>query len=232
MIKDIKMITGGMCETNSYIISDENGVCVIVDPEGRADVYTRYIESNALKPEAILLTHAHFDHIGAMEPLRKEYSVKVYAGEREKAVLNDPRINLTSMIGQGRSFEADVYLSDGEEFTIGSMTFKTVYTPGHTCGSVVYLIDGVMIAGDTLFMGSCGRTDFPTGDWGKMNESLQMLKNLEGDYRVLSGHGPETTLERERRTNMFMNYKLFAKQTGLLSEKNRRQAFFRAVFNG
>ncbi len=205
MIKDIKMITGGMCETNSYIISDENGVCVIVDPEGRADVYTRYIESNALKPEAILLTHAHFDHIGAMEPLRKEYSVKVYAGEREKAVLNDPRINLTSMIGQGRSFEADVYLSDGEEFTIGSMTFKTVYTPGHTCGSVVYLIDGVMIAGDTLFMGSCGRTDFPTGDWGKMNESLQMLKNLDGDYRVLSGHGPETTLERERRTNMFMN---------------------------
>ena len=205
MIKDIKMITGGMCETNSYIISDENGVCVIVDPEGRAGVYTRYIESNALKPEAILLTHAHFDHIGAMEPLRKEYSVKVYAGEREKAVLNDPRINLTSMIGQGRSFEADVYLSDGEEFTIGSMTFKTVYTPGHTCGSVVYLIDRVMIAGDTLFMGSCGRTDFPTGDWGKMNESLQMLKNLEGDYRVLSGHGPETTLERERRTNMFMN---------------------------
>ena len=199
------MITGGMCETNSYIISDENGVCVIVDPEGRADVYTRYIESNALKPEAILLTHAHFDHIGAMEPLRKEYSVKVYAGEREKAVLNDPRINLTSMIGQGRSFEADVYLSDGEEFTIGSMTFKTVYTPGHTCGSVVYLIDRVMIAGDTLFMGSCGRTDFPTGDWGKMNESLQMLKNLDGDYRVLSGHGPETTLERERRTNMFMN---------------------------
>ena len=205
MIKDIKMITGGMCETNSYIISDENGVCVIVDPEGRADVYTRYIESNALKPEAILLTHAHFDHIGAMEPLRKEYSVKVYAGEREKAVLNDPRINLTSMIGHGRSFEADVYLSDGEEFTIGSMTFKTVYTPGHTCGSVCYLIDDVMIAGDTLFMGSCGRTDFPTGDWGKMNESLQMLKNLEGDYRVLSGHGPETTLERERRTNMFMN---------------------------
>ena len=205
MIKDIKMITGGMCETNSYIISDENGVCVIVDPEGRADVYTRYIESNALKPEAILLTHAHFDHIGAMEPLRKEYSVKVYAGEREKTVLNDPRINLTSMIGQGRSFEADVYLSDGEEFTIGSMTFKTVYTPGHTCGSVVYLIDRVMIAGDTLFMGSCGRTDFPTGDWGKMNESLQMLKNLDGDYRVLSGHGPETTLERERRTNMFMN---------------------------
>ena len=205
MIKDIKMITGGMCETNSYIISDENGVCVIVDPEGRADVYTRYIESNALKPEAILLTHAPFDHIGAMEPLRKEYSIKVYAGEREKAVLNDPRINLTSMIGQGRSFEADVYLSDGEEFTIGSMTFKTVYTPGHTCGSVVYLIDRVMIAGDTLFMGSCGRTDFPTGDWGKMNESLQMLKNLEGDYRVLSGHGPETTLEREIRTNMFMN---------------------------
>ena len=204
MIKNIKTFIGGMCETNSYILSDENGVCVIVDPEGRAESYINYIKDNGLRPEAILLTHAHFDHIGAMEPLRKEYSIKVYAGEKEKPVLNDPGINLTMMIGAGRSFEADVYVSDGEEFTIGSMKFRTLYTPGHTCGSVCYIIDDVMIAGDTLFMGSCGRTDFPTGDWARMNESLQMLPNMEGDYRVLSGHGPETTLERERRTNMFM----------------------------
>ena len=108
------------------------------------------------------------------------------------------------MVGAQKSFEADVYLKDGEELTIGDMTFKTIFTPGHTCGSVCYIVDDVMVAGDTLFMGSCGRTDFPTGDWGKMNESLQMLKNLEGDYKVLSGHGPATTLERERKTNMFM----------------------------
>ncbi len=204
MIKDIKTFIGGMCETNSYIIWDENGACVIVDPEGRAESYIRFIKENGLKPEAILLTHAHFDHIGAMEPLKKEYGIKVYAGEKEKQVLNDPSINLTGMIGAQKSYDADVYLKDGEEFTIGTMTFKTIFTPGHTCGSVCYLVDDVMVAGDTLFMGSCGRTDFPTGDWGKMNESLQLLKNLKGDYRVLSGHGPETTLERERKTNMFM----------------------------
>lgn len=193
-----------MCDTNSYIISDEDKNCVIVDPEGRTEQYIRYISENELKPVYILLTHAHFDHIGAMEGLRNEYSVQVLAGADEKKVLEDPNINLTTMIGQGKSFRADRYLSDGEEFTAGSMSFKTIFTPGHTCGSVCYICGDIMVAGDTLFMGSCGRTDFPTGDWGKMNESLQMLKNMKGDYKVLSGHGPATTLETERRTNMFM----------------------------
>ncbi len=204
MIKSIKTFISGMCDTNSYIISDEDKNCVIVDPEGRTEQYIRYISENELKPVYILLTHAHFDHIGAMEGLRNEYSVQVLAGADEKKVLEDPNINLTTMIGQGKSFRADRYLSDGEEFTAGSMSFKTIFTPGHTCGSVCYICGDIMVAGDTLFMGSCGRTDFPTGDWGKMNESLQMLKNMKGDYKVLSGHGPATTLETERRTNMFM----------------------------
>ncbi len=204
MIKSIKTFISGMCDTNSYIISDEDKNCVIVDPEGRTEQYIRYISENELKPVYILLTHAHFDHIGAMEGLRNEYSVQVLAGADEKKVLEDPNINLTTMIGQGKSFRADRYLSDGEEFTAGSMSFKTIFTPGHTCGSVCYICGDIMVAGDTLFMGSCGRTDFPTGDWGKMNESLQMLKNMKGDYKVLSGHGPATTLETERRANMFM----------------------------
>ncbi len=204
MIKNIKRFISGMCETNSYIISDEDNSCVIVDPEGRAGQYTAYIKDNGLKPACIMLTHAHFDHIGAMEELRREYGIPVIAGADEKRVLNDPHINLTQMIGPEKTFEADRYLRDGEELEAGKMKFKTVFTPGHTCGSVCYLCENVMVAGDTLFMGSCGRTDFPTGDWGKMEESLQRLKDLDGDYRVLSGHGPETTLETERRTNMFM----------------------------
>lgn len=204
MIKKIKRFVSGICETNSYILSDENGVCAIVDPEGIASQYINYIKLNGLKPECILLTHAHFDHIGAMEGLKNEYSIPVYAGEEEKSVLNDPHINLTEMIGVGKSYEADRYLKNGEEFSVGNMSFRTVFTPGHTCGSVCYFSGDVLIAGDTLFMGSCGRTDFPTGDWGEMEKSLQMLKNMEGDYKVLSGHGPETTLATERRTNMFM----------------------------
>lgn len=204
MINDIKCFVSGMCETNSFIISDENKNCVIVDPEGRHEQYVNYIKANGLKPECIILTHAHFDHIGAMEGLKKELAIPVYAGADEKRTLNDPHINMTDAIGRPASYEADRYLADGEEFKVGSMTFKTVFTPGHTCGSVCFLCDDLMVAGDTLFMGSCGRTDFPTGDWGQMGKSLNLLKNLEGDYRVLPGHGPETTLERERRTNMFM----------------------------
>ena len=144
MIKYIKTFVSGMCETNSYIFSDEENNCVIIDPEGRAEQYIKYISSNGLKPVCILLTHAHFDHIGAMEGLRKEYGIQVYAGADEKKVLEDPNINLTSMIGKGQSFSADKYLSDGEEFTVGNMTFKTIFTPGHTCGSVCYISGNIM----------------------------------------------------------------------------------------
>lgn len=204
MIKEIKSFVSGMCETNSYILSDENKNCVIIDPEGSAAQYIKHISENSLKPVYILLTHAHFDHIGAMEPLRKEYGIQVLAGEKEDVVLKDPNINLTTMIGAGRSFSADRLLKDGEIFSAGSMEFKVLFTPGHTCGSICYISGNIMIAGDTLFLGSCGRTDFPTGDWKTMNESLRMLKNLDGDYKVYPGHGPSTTLETERRTNMFM----------------------------
>lgn len=204
MIKEIKSFVSGMCETNSYILSDEENNCVIIDPEGSAAPYINYISQNSLKPIYIMLTHAHFDHIGAMEPLRREYGIQVLAGEKEDIVLKDPNINLTTMIGAGRSFTADRLLKDGEVFSAGRMEFKVIFTPGHTCGSVCFLSGDTMIAGDTLFLGSCGRTDFPTGDWKTMNESLHLLKKLDGDYTVYSGHGPATTLEAERRTNMFM----------------------------
>ncbi len=204
MIKEIKSFVGGMCETNSYILSDEDKNCVIIDPEGNAAPFIKYISENGLKPICILLTHAHFDHIGAMEPLRKEYGIPVFAGEKEDVVLKDPSINLTTMTGEAKSFSADRLLKDGETFTVGKMEFKVIFTPGHTCGSVCYISGNTMIAGDTLFLGSCGRTDFPTGDWGTMNESLHLLKELDGNYTVYPGHGPATTLETERRTNMFM----------------------------
>lgn len=204
MLKEIKSFVSGMCETNSYILIDEDKNCVIVDPEGSSAPYIKYISDNSLKPICILLTHAHFDHIGAMEPLRKEYGVPVIAGEKEDIVLKDPSINLTTMTGEGKSFSADRLLKDGETFTVGKMEFKVIFTPGHTCGSVCYICGNTMIAGDTLFLGSCGRTDFPTGDWKTMNDSLHLLKDLDGDYTVYPGHGPETTLETERKTNMFM----------------------------
>ena len=138
------------------------------------------------------------------QALKKEYGIEVIAGEDEKPVLENPSINLTTMIGTAKSYSADRYVKDGEEVELGKMKFKVIFTPGHTCGSVCYICGDTMISGDTLFMGSCGRTDFPTGDWKQMTESLKLLKNLDGDYKVYSGHGPSTTLERERKTNMYM----------------------------
>ena len=204
MIKNMKSFVSGMCETNSYILSDEDNNCVIFDPEGSSAQYINYIKANNLKPLAIMLTHAHFDHVGAMEALKKEYGIEVIAGEDEKPVLENPSINLTTMIGTAKSYSADRYVKDGEEVELGKMKFKVIFTPGYTCGSVCYICGDTMISGDTLFMGSCGRTDFPTGDWKQMTESLKLLKNLDGDYKVYSGHGPSTTLERERKTNMYM----------------------------
>lgn len=204
MIKDIKSFVSGMCETNSYILQDEDKNCVIFDPEGSSTQYINYINEHGLKPVCIMLTHAHFDHIGAMESLRKEYAIPVLLGELEEKILSDPNYNLTNMVGYGKTYKADRCLADGEEVEVGKMKFKTIFTPGHTSGSVCYLCDNIMISGDTLFMDSCGRTDFPSGDWGDMDKSLKKLKDLDGDYKVYPGHGPATTLERERNRNMFM----------------------------
>ena len=200
---DIKTVTGGPLDVNTYVVAlDGAAECVLIDPGAEYAVVNGAVCGR--KVTAVLLTHAHFDHVGAMEALKKEYGIEVIAGEDEKPVLENPSINLTTMIGTAKSYSADRYVKDGEEVELGKMKFKVIFTPGHTCGSVCYICGDTMISGDTLFMGSCGRTDFPTGDWKQMTESLKLLKNLDGDYKVYSGHGPSTTLERERKTNMYM----------------------------
>ena len=204
MIKDIKRFISGMVETNSYIFIDENNNCVIVDPDGSESQFINFVKENELNLLCILLTHGHIDHIGAVEGIKKEFDMDVLAGELEQQVLKDPYLNASLMFGAKTSLEADRYLKDGEIVNAGSMSFKVMLTPGHTCGSVCYLIEDIIVSGDTLFEGSCGRADLPTGDWNTIVESLMKLKALKGDYRVLPGHGPATTLDKERRTNMFM----------------------------
>ena len=200
---DIKTVTGGPLDVNTYVVAlDGAAECVLIDPGAEYAVVNGAVCGR--KVTAVLLTHAHFDHVGAMEALKKEYGIEVIAGEDEKPVLENPSINLTTMIGTAKSYSADRYVKDGEEVELGKRKFKVIFTPGHTCGSVCYICGDTMISGDTLFMGSCGRTDFPTGDWKQMTESLKLLKNLDGDYKVYSGHGSSTTLERERKTNMYM----------------------------
>ena len=154
---------------------------------------------------ALLLTHAHFDHAGNAKKLQDD-GAKVYIGEFDAPkLLND--LNLSRDFG--RSFDyltADVKLCDGQEIEVCGLKFKVVHTPGHTDGSVCYLIDNMLFTGDTLFLESVGRTDFPTGDRDALVNSVKKLFALSGDYAVYPGHEDFTTLSHERQFNRFVDY--------------------------
>lgn len=202
---EIKTYVMGQGGTNCYIISNESKDCVVVDCDGDISAMARYLDRNGLKPEYIILTHGHDDHIGSVEELAEKYGSKIAAGRLETDMLANPELNLSSFIG-GRpvSIKPDTLLDDGERFNAGGLEFKVMHTPGHTQGGICLIIEDKLISGDTLFAGSCGRTDFPGGDWGQMTKSLKRLAALEGDYTVYPGHGPATTLAQERRMNPYM----------------------------
>ena len=201
---NIKTLEMGYIGTNCYVVSDDNGICAIIDCDGNPQPLYNYIAQNQLKPTHILLTHGHFDHIGAVEAVKEKYGCKVYAAEKEAALLADPALNASDMASVPLRIYADVSVKNADTISVGDLQFSVLETPGHTQGSVCFLIEKNIFSGDTLFLGSCGRTDFPTGDYQTILSSLQKLKNLEGDYVVYPGHGPATTLEYERKINPFM----------------------------
>lgn len=200
-IKDLAM---GSIGTNCYVISDDAGTTAIIDCDGDPRPLFAYIEQNNLKPTHILLTHGHYDHTGAVEIVEERYGCKVCAGKEEVRVLADPAINCSMHCGAPIVLHPDVLLADGEVLQVGDLSFTTLFTPGHTEGSVCFQIGEHLFSGDTLFEGSCGRTDLATGDWGTILQSLKRLRDLPGDYVVYPGHGPSTTLDRERRSNPYM----------------------------
>ena len=199
---DIMRLVVGPIRTNCYLIKNKlsDGV-IIVDPGGDEEVIENRMLAYHMKPVAILLTHGHFDHIGAVNQLKSRFGVKVYAYQDEKEVLERPDINLSSMFERPMSIKADVYLRDNEEFELDGIKFKTIYTPGHTIGSCCFYIENekVIFSGDTLFAYSHGRTDFPTGSEGAIIRSItERLLKLESDVKVYPGHEDETTIGREK----------------------------------
>lgn len=191
---------------NAYAITEDGKNAIIVDPS-QPRVESELIK-RGLFAKAVLLTHCHFDHVGGVAALQ-EGGAKVYCSEAEKPLVGTSA-DLFERFGAPRTpFRIDETFVDGEEKDIGGVRVKMLLTPGHTKGSCCYLItsnEGTMylFTGDTLFAGSMGRTDFPTGNDGEMRLSLQKLAALEGDYPVYPGHNDETTLQRERETNPFM----------------------------
>lgn len=197
----------GMCATNTYYVyDDETKRGLIVDPADSPDTIIAKADSLSMIPEAILITHGHFDHVLAMNKIREHYGIKVYAGLTEKQVLHDMAMNLTSSFGMGQTFDADIYLKDGEEFETAGYHIRAIEVPGHTIGGMCYYFDkqGVLFSGDTLFCESVGRSDFPGGSASALCRGIKdKLFVLPEHTKVYPGHMDETTIGNEIKYNPF-----------------------------
>lgn len=196
----------GTIDTNCYLIGDEKaGVCAVTDPGGSAEQVLNMIERSGLEPKMILLTHGHWDHVEAIPALLAKWpELPVYAHERELCPADEPNPHYFFP----RAGKNQRTYGEGDELDLGGLKLRILHTPGHSAGSVVILVEDVMLSGDTLFAGTCGRCDLPGGGEEEMMRSLARLARLKGDYRVCPGHGPLSTLERERRSNPYMDQAL------------------------
>lgn len=186
----------GIYFVNCYLIREaQSKTCVVVDPGGHPNKVLTYLENNGLTLEAILLTHGHFDHVGAVKELAEKTSCRVY--------LHAADLLLPENYTAGPLYYTHTY-DEGDVLELAGLTIRVLHTPGHTEGSVCLVVDDVIFSGDTLFCHSCGRTDLPGGDPEAIMTSLARLKAMEGDYRVLPGHNRATTLAVEREYNPFM----------------------------
>lgn len=200
----------GPLQTNCYIVADDKKNCLIFDPGEEGKKLINRLEQRKLKPLATLLTHAHFDHIGAVDDIRDKYNIPVYIHNNEKNWLMDPSLNGSQffMMGQIKAKQADQLITSEGEMTIGDFTFEVFETPGHSPGSVSFYFknDGFVVAGDALFQGSIGRTDLPGGNHDVLISSIhKKLLVLPEETIVLSGHGETTTIENEMDSNPFLN---------------------------
>ena len=207
---NIKTLVVGIVRANCYLVWNDLA-CVLIDPGDDAERIETALQQLGKPLKAILLTHGHFDHVGAVKALKERYpQVPVMIGALDEELLLEPeRVykGMLSRIPDSLHLKADRLLSDGDEINVKGMRFTVIATPGHTKGSVCYLYENAIFSGDTLFRGTCGRCDFYGGDSRAMHNSLAQLALLEGDRPVYPGHEGETSLDQERKYNRFMGSK-------------------------
>ncbi|MDD6022270.1 MAG: MBL fold metallo-hydrolase [Acutalibacteraceae bacterium] len=198
----------GSYNANCYLLKDdESGKFLIVDPGFYSGKLERFLKENEVgQLEYILLTHGHMDHICGAAYVKENFGGKIVIGEKDAPFLEEYRF-LDGAEDYERAFrktKADITVCDGDVIDFASHEIKVLHTPGHTMGEVCYIIDDLLFTGDVLFKGAIGRSDFENSNVFLLVQSLRKLASLGGDYRVLCGHGEETTLSQELKHNRFL----------------------------
>lgn len=192
----IKTLTLGQYETNCYILySEASSDCIVIDPGYEPERVLEAVKSLNKHLQAILLTHGHFDHVGGVREIFAQTDCDIYLCPADCAM---PEQMTAGPLCYTCSYQ------EGDVLSLAGLTLRVLQTPGHTPGSVCLLCDGNLFSGDTLFAGSCGRTDLPGGSWNDLQTSLSRLKALEGSFTVYPGHGEATTLDAEKRYNPYL----------------------------
>ena len=193
---NMKHLALGAYQTNCYLVWEENSpACVVIDPGYEPETILSEVKKLGKEIAAILLTHGHFDHVCGVKTLAAETDCKVY--------LNEADLSMPPQMTAGPLYYTDLY-QEGDVLDLAGLKIRVIQTPGHTEGSVCLLVENAMFSGDTLFAGSCGRTDLPGGSWATILKSLKRLAAMDKDYAVYPGHGPSTTLAEEKQWNPYM----------------------------
>ena len=192
----IDTLTVGSYETNCYIVrAASSRTCVVIDPGYEPRAVWGQVQALGLEIQAILLTHGHFDHVGGVRDLAAETDCRVY--------IHPDDLSMPPRLTAGPIYYTDTY-GEGDTVTEAGLSFRVLHTPGHTPGSVCLRLGNDLFCGDTLFAGSCGRTDLPGGNMGAMRASLKRLAAIPENLSVHPGHGPGSTLDEEKKYNPYL----------------------------
>ena len=198
----IKKIINFSNDQNTYIIKSENELALI-DPGAEFKKIEEHIDCDL---KYIILTHCHYDHIESLISLKEKYGSEIVFSKTGKSNLNNPNVNLSKMVyDKNTGLEPDILVSDGDILNLGKIKIKCIETPGHTSCGMCYLTEDNLFSGDTLFLGSIGRCDLPTGSYSVLENSIKnKLYTLSENIEVYPGHGDKTTIKNEKLYNSFI----------------------------